>query len=82
MFWGFLFVWFCLILFFLTSEFSLVLLKSLDSKYLKECAPLSEAQTRTEKESSTDEGSSIPANPSLDVQSVKAYDGLHETDLG
>ncbi|XP_064032953.1 ciliogenesis and planar polarity effector 1 [Pogoniulus pusillus] len=52
--------------------------KSPDSKYRKECPPLSEAQTRKEKESSIDEGSSILANLSLDVQS----DDLHETDLG
>ncbi|NXN06615.1 CPLN1 protein, partial [Indicator maculatus] len=56
--------------------------KSTDSKYLKEFAPLSEAQCRTEKEGSMDEGSSTVANAPLDVQSVKSCDDLHETGLG
>ncbi|NXI96053.1 CPLN1 protein, partial [Psophia crepitans] len=56
--------------------------KSPDNQYLKEFASLSEAQSRTEKESSMDEGSSILANPPLDVQSVQAYDDLGETSWG
>ncbi|KAM7076508.1 ciliogenesis and planar polarity effector 1 isoform 1-T3 [Ciconia maguari] len=56
--------------------------KSLDNQYLKEFASLSEAQSRTEKESSMDEGSSMVANPLLDVQSVQAYDDLCETGFG
>ncbi|NXS52235.1 CPLN1 protein, partial [Brachypteracias leptosomus] len=64
------------------SQATTVKLKSLDNQYLKEFASLSEAQSRTEKESSTDEDSSILANPPLGVQSVEAYDDLCETDLG
>ncbi|NWS55182.1 CPLN1 protein, partial [Chunga burmeisteri] len=56
--------------------------KSLDNQYMKEFASLSEAQSRTEKESSMDEGSSVLANPPLDVQSVQAYDDLCEAGLG
>ncbi|KAK4815418.1 hypothetical protein QYF61_001406, partial [Mycteria americana] len=56
--------------------------KSLDNQYLKEFASLSEAQSRTEKESSMDEGSSMVANPPLDVQSVQAYDDLCDTSFG
>ncbi|KAM9587782.1 ciliogenesis and planar polarity effector 1 isoform 3-T4 [Morphnus guianensis] len=56
--------------------------KSPDNQYLKEFASLSEAQSRTEKESSMDEGSSILASPPLDIQSVQAYDDLCETGLG
>ncbi|XP_057289224.1 ciliogenesis and planar polarity effector 1 [Pezoporus wallicus] len=56
--------------------------KSPDNQNLKEFASLSEAQSRTEKESSMDEGSSILANPSVDVQSIQAHDDLCETGLG
>ncbi|XP_068279407.1 ciliogenesis and planar polarity effector 1 [Nyctibius grandis] len=55
--------------------------KSPDNQYVKEFASLSEAQSRTEKESTMDEGSSILANPPLDAQSVQVYD-LCETDFG
>ncbi|XP_051498619.1 ciliogenesis and planar polarity effector 1 [Apus apus] len=48
--------------------------KSLDNQYLKESASVSEAESRTEKESSTDEGSSILVSPLPDVQSVQPSD--------
>ncbi|XP_050842832.1 ciliogenesis and planar polarity effector 1 isoform X4 [Serinus canaria] len=53
-----------------------------DDQYLKEIASLSEAQSRTEEESSMDEGSSTVANSPLDVQIVPVYDNLCESDLG
>lgn len=56
--------------------------KSQTSKCLEEFASLSEAQPSTEKESSVDEGSSVLADPPLDVQNVQAYDDLCETSLG
>ncbi|XP_055555005.1 ciliogenesis and planar polarity effector 1 [Falco cherrug] len=56
--------------------------KSPDNQYLKELASLSEAQSRTEKDSSMDEGSSTVASLPPDVQSVQAYDDLCETGLG
>ncbi|NWQ96990.1 CPLN1 protein, partial [Burhinus bistriatus] len=56
--------------------------KNPDNQYLKEFASLSEAQSRTEKESSMDEDSSILASPPLDVQSVQAYNDLCETGFG
>ncbi|XP_054041312.1 ciliogenesis and planar polarity effector 1 isoform X1 [Rissa tridactyla] len=56
--------------------------KSLDNRCLKEFASLSEAQSRTEKESSMDEGSSMLASLPLDVQSVQAYDDLCEMGFG
>nr|XP_009942042.1 PREDICTED: uncharacterized protein C5orf42 homolog [Opisthocomus hoazin] len=57
-------------------------IKSPDNQYLKEFAPLSEAQSKTEKASSMDEGSCILSSPSSDVQRVQAYDDLCETDFG
>ncbi|XP_068524064.1 ciliogenesis and planar polarity effector 1 isoform X3 [Anas acuta] len=56
--------------------------KSQTSQCLEEFASLSEAQHSTEKESSVDEGSSVLADPPLDVQNVQAYDDLCETSLG
>ncbi|KAM4638991.1 ciliogenesis and planar polarity effector 1 isoform 3-T3 [Amazona ochrocephala] len=56
--------------------------KNPDNQNLKEFASLSEAQSRTEKEGSMDEGSSILGSPSVDVQSVQAYDDLCETSSG
>ncbi|XP_032062172.1 ciliogenesis and planar polarity effector 1 [Aythya fuligula] len=56
--------------------------KSQTSQCLEEFASLSEAQPSTEKESSVDEGSSVLADPPLDVQNVQAYDDLCETSLG
>ncbi|XP_031951433.1 ciliogenesis and planar polarity effector 1 isoform X3 [Corvus moneduloides] len=53
-----------------------------DNQYLKEIASLSEAQSRTDKESSMDEGSSIVASSPPGVQNVQAYDDLCESDLG
>ncbi|NXK10592.1 CPLN1 protein, partial [Herpetotheres cachinnans] len=64
------------------SQAQSVKFKSLDNQYLKELASLSEAQSRKEKDSSWDEGSSTLASPPLDVQSVQAYDDLCETGLG
>ncbi|XP_064358826.1 ciliogenesis and planar polarity effector 1-like isoform X2 [Dromaius novaehollandiae] len=52
------------------------------NQYLKAFASLSEAQPKTEKESSTDEGSFALADPPLDIQSVKAYDDLCESGFG
>ncbi|NXD09083.1 CPLN1 protein, partial [Nothocercus nigrocapillus] len=55
-------------------------------QFLKGFASPSEAQPKIEKEStekeSTVEGSFALAGPPLDVQSVKACDDLHESDLG
>ncbi|XP_071587086.1 ciliogenesis and planar polarity effector 1 isoform X2 [Heliangelus exortis] len=56
--------------------------KSLDYQYLKECASLSEAQSRTERKSSTDDVSSVLASPPLGVQSVQPLDELCETGFG
>ncbi|NXN99538.1 CPLN1 protein, partial [Rhinopomastus cyanomelas] len=56
--------------------------KSPDNQCLKEFASLSEAQSRTKKESSTDEGSSILASPPLDVWTVQPYDDFSESDFG
>ncbi|KAM6109759.1 ciliogenesis and planar polarity effector 1 [Phoenicopterus ruber ruber] len=64
------------------SQAKSIKFKSPDNQDLKEFASLSEAQSRTKKESSIDEGSSMIASPSLDVQSVEAYDDLCETDFG
>ncbi|XP_075597436.1 ciliogenesis and planar polarity effector 1 [Balearica regulorum gibbericeps] len=64
------------------SQAKSIKFKSPDNQYLKEFASLSEAQSRTEQESSMDEGSSILASPPLDVQSVQAYDDLGETGFG
>ncbi|XP_050768477.1 ciliogenesis and planar polarity effector 1 [Gymnogyps californianus] len=64
------------------SQAKSVKFKSPDNQYLKEFASLSEAQSKTEKESSMDEGSSILASPPLDVRSVQAYDDLCETGFG
>ncbi|XP_074021935.1 ciliogenesis and planar polarity effector 1 [Numenius arquata] len=71
------------------SQAKSITFKSLENQYLKEFASLSEAQSRTEKESSMDEGScsmdegsSILASAPLDVQSVQAYDDLCETGFG
>ncbi|KAF2984647.1 hypothetical protein EK904_012568 [Melospiza melodia maxima] len=52
-----------------------------EDQYLKETASLSEAQSRTEEESSMDEGSSTVANSPLDVQIIQIYDNLCESDL-
>lgn len=49
---------------------------------MKEIASLSEAQPRTEEESSMDEGSSTVASSAFDVQIGQAYDDLCESDLG
>ncbi|NXE06448.1 CPLN1 protein, partial [Lophotis ruficrista] len=64
------------------SQAKSITFKSPDNQYLKEFASLSEAQSRTEKESSMNEGSSILASPSPDVQSVQACDDLCETGFG
>ncbi|XP_065511533.1 ciliogenesis and planar polarity effector 1 isoform X2 [Caloenas nicobarica] len=64
------------------SQVKSIKFKSTDNQYLKEFASLSEAQSRTEKESRMDEDSSILASPPLDVQSVQAYDDLCETGSG
>ncbi|KAF1669490.1 CPLN1 protein, partial [Pygoscelis papua] len=64
------------------SQAESIKFKSLDNQYLKESASPSETQSRTEKESNMDEGSSMVANPPLDVQSVQAYDDLCETSFG
>ncbi|XP_014803078.1 PREDICTED: uncharacterized protein C5orf42 homolog isoform X2 [Calidris pugnax] len=64
------------------SQAKSITFKSLENQYLKEYASLSEDQSKTEKESSMDEGSSILASAPLDVQSVQAYDDLCETGLG
>ncbi|XP_010017134.1 PREDICTED: uncharacterized protein C5orf42 homolog, partial [Nestor notabilis] len=56
--------------------------KSPDNPNLKEFASPSEAQSRTGKESSMDEGSSILSSPPVDVQRVQAYDDLCETGFG
>ncbi|XP_016160307.1 PREDICTED: uncharacterized protein C5orf42 homolog [Ficedula albicollis] len=53
-----------------------------DDQYLKEMASLSEAQSRTEEESSMDEGSSAVANSPVDVQIIQIYDNLCERELG
>ncbi|NXH47619.1 CPLN1 protein, partial [Dicaeum eximium] len=53
-----------------------------DDQYLKEIPSLSEAQSRTEEESSMDEGSSTVASSPLDVQIVQVYDNLCQSDLG
>ncbi|NXL53851.1 CPLN1 protein, partial [Podilymbus podiceps] len=63
------------------SQARSVKVKSPDNQYLKECASVSEAQSRTEKKSSMDEGSSMMTSP-VDIQSVQAYDELCETGLG
>ncbi|XP_053858447.1 ciliogenesis and planar polarity effector 1 [Vidua macroura] len=49
-----------------------------DDQYLKEMA----SQSRTEEETSMDEGSSTMTNSPLDVQIVKVYDNICESDLG
>ncbi|NWU65552.1 CPLN1 protein, partial [Pterocles burchelli] len=64
------------------SQAKSIKLKSLDNQYLKEFASLSEAPSRTEKETSIDEGSSILARPPFDVQSIQACDDLCETSFG
>ncbi|OPJ82495.1 hypothetical protein AV530_000322 [Patagioenas fasciata monilis] len=64
------------------SQAKSIKFKSPDNQYLKEFASLSEAQSRTEKESCMDEGSSVLASPPLDVQSAQAYDDLCETGSG
>ncbi|KAF1478531.1 Ciliogenesis and planar polarity effector 1, partial [Megadyptes antipodes antipodes] len=61
------------------SQAESIKFKSLDNQYLKEFASPSETQSRTEKESSRDEGSSMVASPPLDVQSIQAYGDLCET---
>ncbi|XP_014112487.1 PREDICTED: uncharacterized protein C5orf42 homolog isoform X3 [Pseudopodoces humilis] len=53
-----------------------------DDQYLKEIASLSEAQSRTEEESSMAESSSTVASSPLDIQIVHVYDNLCESDLG
>ncbi|KAM9367380.1 ciliogenesis and planar polarity effector 1 [Phaethornis superciliosus] len=53
--------------------------KSLDYQYLKEFASLSEAQSRTERESCTDDASPILASPPLGVQPL---DEICATGLG
>ncbi|XP_037979830.1 ciliogenesis and planar polarity effector 1 isoform X5 [Motacilla alba alba] len=53
-----------------------------DDQYLKEIAPLSEAQSGAEEESSVNEGCSTVASSPLDVQIVQVYDNLCESDLG
>ncbi|XP_077027401.1 ciliogenesis and planar polarity effector 1 isoform X5 [Agelaius phoeniceus] len=55
--------------------------KHQEDQYLKEIASLSEAQSRTEEESSMDEGSFTVVNSPLDVQIVQIYDNLCERDL-
>nr|XP_009678942.1 PREDICTED: uncharacterized protein C5orf42 homolog isoform X1 [Struthio camelus australis] len=52
------------------------------NQYVKEFLSVSEVQPKAEKESSTDEGSFVLADPPLDVQSIKAYDDLCESGLG
>ncbi|NXW83315.1 CPLN1 protein, partial [Alopecoenas beccarii] len=64
------------------SQAKSIKFKSPDNQYMKEFASLSEAQSRTEKESRVDEGSSILASSPLEVQSVQAYDDLCETISG
>ncbi|XP_019329188.1 PREDICTED: protein JBTS17 [Aptenodytes forsteri] len=64
------------------SQAESIKFKGLDNQYLKEFVSPSETQSRTEKESSMDEGSSMVASPPLDVQSVQAYDDLCETSFG
>ncbi|XP_010117321.1 PREDICTED: uncharacterized protein C5orf42-like, partial [Chlamydotis macqueenii] len=64
------------------SQAKSITFKNPDNQYLKESASLSEAQSRTEKESSMNEGSSILASPSPDLQSVQACDDLCETGFG
>ncbi|NXV40160.1 CPLN1 protein, partial [Uria aalge] len=64
------------------SQAKSIKFKSPDNQCLKEFASLSEAQSRTEKESSMDEGSSMLASLPLDVQSVQAYDDLCEMGFG
>ncbi|XP_061873275.1 ciliogenesis and planar polarity effector 1 isoform X6 [Colius striatus] len=56
--------------------------KSPNNQCLKEVASVSEAQSKTEKESSMDEGSWILANPPLDVQIVQVYDDTCVTGFG
>ncbi|KAL2294211.1 hypothetical protein Nmel_007936 [Mimus melanotis] len=53
-----------------------------DDQYLKKIASLSEAQTKTEEESSMNEDSSTVANSPLDVQIMQIYDNICESDLG
>ncbi|KAM7025251.1 ciliogenesis and planar polarity effector 1 isoform 3-T4 [Acridotheres tristis] len=53
-----------------------------DDQCLEEIASLSEAQSKTEEESSMDEGSSTVARSPFDVQIIQIYDNLCESDLG
>ncbi|XP_051628250.1 ciliogenesis and planar polarity effector 1 isoform X4 [Manacus candei] len=52
-----------------------------DNRDVKEFVSLSEAQSRTEKESSTDESFSTAANPPASLQNAPAYDDFCRTDF-
>ncbi|OWK57779.1 Uncharacterized protein C5orf42 [Lonchura striata] len=64
------------------SQIKSIKCKHPDDQYLKEIASLSEAQSRTEEETSMDEGSSTVANSPLNVQIVQIDDNISESDLG
>ncbi|XP_032941401.1 ciliogenesis and planar polarity effector 1 isoform X4 [Catharus ustulatus] len=64
------------------SQIKSIKCKHSDDQCLEEIASLSEALSRTEEESSMDEGSSTVANSPLDVQIIQIYDNLCERDLG
>nr|XP_041567097.1 ciliogenesis and planar polarity effector 1 isoform X3 [Taeniopygia guttata] len=64
------------------SQIKSIKCKHPDDQYLKEIASLSEAQSRTEEETSMDEGSSTVANSPRNVQIVQIDDNISESDLG
>ncbi|CAN0338497.1 unnamed protein product [Bubo scandiacus] len=64
------------------SQAKSIKFKSPDNQYQTEFASLSEAQSRTEKGSSMDKGSSILNSPPLDVHSVQPCGDLCETSFG
>ncbi|RLV98166.1 hypothetical protein DV515_00011007 [Chloebia gouldiae] len=64
------------------SQVKSIKCKHPDDQCLKEIASLSEAQSRTEEETSMDEGSSTVASSPLNVQIVQIDDNISESDLG
>ncbi|KAJ7399498.1 hypothetical protein BTVI_114420 [Pitangus sulphuratus] len=63
------------------SQTTSIKYKHSDNQDVKEFASLSEAESRTEKESSVDESFSIAANPLANVQNVPAYNDFCETNF-
>ncbi|XP_050184750.1 ciliogenesis and planar polarity effector 1 isoform X4 [Myiozetetes cayanensis] len=63
------------------SQTTSIKYKHSDNQDVKEFASLSEAESRTEKESSVDESFSIVANPPANVQNAAAYNDFCETNF-